>query len=173
MRLFCDKDGVLADFEHGAERVLGMPLKEFKAQFDSPEECDEAMWPRIYEDENFFRNLPPCKGAGEFLLWLQWHPVLPRPYILTACPKSNYQSVAQQKRDMIHANFGKQYHVLPMIGGRNKPLFMHAPGDVLIDDHRPNIEAWEKAGGIGILHRSWEQTKAELTRIANALVVAS
>jgi len=48
------------------------------------------------------------------------------------------------------------------LGGRNKWLFMHQPGDVLIDDFAKNIGPWDAAGGVGILHRSFAETRAAL-----------
>lgn len=51
---------------------------------------------------------------------------------------------------------------MPVMGGVNKPLFMHAPGDILIDDYRRNTTAWEMSGGRAILHRTFPETKAAL-----------
>lgn len=52
--------------------------------------------------------------------------------------------------------------VLPVMGGSNKPLFMHQAGDILIDDFRRNTEAWAAAGGRAILHRNFPDTMAQL-----------
>ena len=40
-------------------------------------------------------------------------------------------------------------------------------GSVLIDDRPKNIEAWENAGGIGIIHESAEKTIAKLKELRN------
>ena len=40
-------------------------------------------------------------------------------------------------------------------------------GFVLIDDRQRNIDAWEKAGGIGILHKSAEKTIKTLKALRN------
>lgn len=52
------------------------------------------------------------------------------------------------------------------LGGRHKPLFMHANGDVLIDDFEKNTQAWQAAGGVAILHRSFEETAAAIRALA-------
>ena len=40
-------------------------------------------------------------------------------------------------------------------------------GNVLIDDRPKNIEAWENAGGIGILHTSAKETINKLKELRN------
>ena len=40
-------------------------------------------------------------------------------------------------------------------------------GNVLIDDEPKNIEAWEDAGGIGILHTSAKETINKLKELRN------
>lgn len=167
MRLFLDLDGVMADFDAGFERAFGEPIKEFKSRYTSERDCDDAMWPMIHGQPTFFRDLPPCTGAIGFLLWLTWHGALPQPTILTACPKTNYESAARQKREWVREHLGEHLTVLPVQGGRNKPLFMHAPGDVLIDDYRRNVDAWTAEGGVGILHRNFRDTKLELQHLVN------
>lgn len=52
--------------------------------------------------------------------------------------------------------------VLPVLGGRNKALFMHAAGDVLIDDTAVNCTAWENEGGIAIHHQTFAETSRRL-----------
>lgn len=149
VNLYVDQDGVLADFDRHFPTVFGLDHRDM---------ADDDMWGRINGHESFFRDLPPCPGALEFFDSVRHlHPV-----ILTACPKTNYQSVAIQKREWIRHYLGHDVRVLPVMGGRNKPLFMHAPGDILIDDFSRNIEAWRAHGGHGILHRNWGDTHIAL-----------
>lgn len=156
-RLYLDLDGVMADFD-----------AHFPAVFDCDHRsmADDAMWERINSHNSFFRDLPPCPGALEFFRAIAHLD----PIILTACPRTNYAAVAGQKRAWVREHLGDLV-VLPVMGGRNKPLFMHAPGDVLIDDWSKNIEAWTAAGGSGILHRHFPTTLDALS-IALAPVAA-
>jgi len=39
------------------------------------------------------------------------------------------------------------------------------PNKILIDDRTENINAWKSAGGIGILFKSTEQVKNELSKL--------
>lgn len=148
-RLYLDLDGVMADFDGSFPRVFGLDHRDM---------ADDAMWKIINTHPTFFRELPPMAGAIDFMDWVR--PL--QPIVLTACPKSNYAHVASQKRDWVRAHLGADVTVLPVWGGASKPLFMHAPGDVLIDDYRRNTEAWEAAGGIAILHRGFDGTRDAL-----------
>ena len=50
---------------------------------------------------------------------------------------------------------------------KDKPMHMIAKGDILIDDHKKNIDAWNAAGGNGILFLNAHQAVAEF----NALII--
>lgn len=56
--------------------------------------------------------------------------------------------------------------------GSRKHLFMHrkhSDHQILIDDRRDNIEAWESAGGIGVLHTSGQDSIAQLKDILSKI----
>lgn len=148
-RLYLDLDGVMADFDAHFPATFGLDHRAM---------VDDAMWETINAHPSYFRDMPPCDGAKKFFDSVSWID----PIILTACPKSNYAHVARQKRAWVREHLSTNCIILPVMGGRNKGLFMHAPGDILIDDFERNIKAWELEGGVGILHRDFATTKAEL-----------
>lgn len=148
-RVYLDMDGVVADFAGHFRRVFQLDHRLIGAK---------AMWRHIHGVETFFRDIAPIPGAVEF-----FHQLAPAgPIMITACPAENYGRVAGQKREWAREILAPNVAVLPVIGGKNKALFMHQPGDLLIDDHGPNIEAWRMAGGVGILHRSFSETLSAL-----------
>ena len=149
-RLYLDLDGVMADFDANFPAVFGLDHRSM---------ADDDMWAKINSHPSFFRDMPRCPGALEFYAQIQHM----NPIILTACPKSNYAHAATQKRAWVREHLGPNITVLPVMGGRNKPLFMHAPGDVLIDDFERNCEAWHSAGGNSIQHRSFDETRFALS----------
>lgn len=152
-RLYVDLDGVLADFNRGCLQRFGWHPRQV---------TDDVLWKHLNATPDFFGTLEPCAGAIDAFHGLRWW----NPAILTACPRKLYTHVANAKRDWVHRHLGKNVTVLPVQGGRNKPLFMHAPGDILIDDHARNIAAWEDAGGIGLLHRGdWNETEGRLIEV--------
>jgi len=149
--VYVDSDGVVADFEAYYEEA-------FKHRHDSV--ADAEMWKNINAHGQFFANLPAMNGAIEGIKKIQQtHDVV----ILTACPKSDYQRAAEQKKAWFKA-IDPNLIVLPVLGGKNKYLFMQKPGDVLIDDFDKNIEPWNAAGGFGIVHKNWNDTAAILEK---------
>lgn len=148
--LYLDLDGVVAGFD-----------EYFRSYFsqDHKQMTDDKMWEMIHSHPTFFRDLPLIEGAGQFFKFLTL--LFPDVTILTACPKSNYKEVALQKRQWVYEHLG-DYAVLPVLGGKNKSLFMHKPGDILIDDFPKNIKSWIEVGGYGIYHENFDSTTYQL-----------
>lgn len=154
MKIFIDSDGVIADFE-------AHYLEKFEHAHNSV--SDEEMWKNINSYPEFFKNLPMLRGAHD-AIWT----LINNGYdveILTACPKSNYAHAAMMKKIFFLEKFGPDLRVLPVLGGKNKVLFMHQQGDILIDDFAKNIKPWREAGGIGIIHKNWKDTLEQLNNI--------
>ena len=126
--VYLDLDGVMADFESYFETAFGYLHNSVS---------DDVMWKTINSHPKFFRNLPPCNGAIEFFKSIEHLD----PIILTACPKTNYNAAALQKKEWVREHLSDTCWVLPVLGGRNKALFMHNIGDILIDDYESNIKA--------------------------------
>lgn len=151
--LYVDLDGVMADFDGAFPAVFGLDHRSL---------ADDEMWSHINGHPSFFRDLPPMAGAVDFFRSIEHL----NPVILTACPKSNYPHVAAQKRAWVREHLSASCLVLPVLGGRHKPLFMHQLGDVLIDDFGKNCEAWSEAGGVAIKHEGdWKITGLALRSI--------
>lgn len=148
-RLYLDLDGVMADFDAHFPKTFGLDHRGM---------ADDAMWATINAHPSYFFDMPMCAGAAQFYRLIKHL----SPIILTACPRSNYAHVARQKRAWVRKNLCDTAVILPVMGGRNKPLFMHAPGDILIDDFERNIDCWREEGGVGILHQDFGSTMKSL-----------
>jgi hypothetical protein len=59
-QIFLDCDGVLADFDKGAEDVLGMHPRVFEKRFNPG-----LFWKRLATTPDFFANLEPMADAFE------------------------------------------------------------------------------------------------------------
>lgn len=153
--LFLDQDGVSADFDRGVYEATGIWPWDFPS--------DDAMWDALNKIPDLFATLPVIEGFLEFYEYVR--PL--GPYILTACPNSNYKSVALQKKHWRTKNIPGNPMLLPVVGGKNKGLFMHGIGDILIDDYGRNCTAWEEFGGVAIKHEGtdFETTKHKLVEI--------
>ena len=159
-KIFLDLDGVMADFE-----------KYFQDTFNIRHDAvdDAEMWRHINSIDHFFRELPPMEGADYLYRELSRYGM--EVIALTGCPRNYYQRAALQKREWAREHIDPNMFVLPVVGGKNKFLFMHNPGDILIDDFDKNLKPWREYGGVGILHRNVEDTivdfRAEL--VANGI----
>lgn len=153
-KLYLDLDGVMADFD-----------KFFASEFGvASDKLDDAtLWKWINGHGNFFRSLPLCEGAIEFFNAVKHL----NPTILTACPKTNYTVAATQKRQWVYEHLSQDVTVIPMLGGKNKAMFMHSPGDVLIDDFEKNCIPWREHGGVAIQHKDFVTTWTALKPIFN------
>lgn len=146
MKVYLDLDGVLADFD-----------QHFKDKFGvCPQTLDDnVLWKKINSYQEFYENLPLMAGALELFNFLNENFDVT---ILTACPKSNYQKSALQKKEWVRKHLSKDINVLPVLGGKNKALFMHEEGDILIDDMAKNCQAWDDLGGKSIIHFDVQST---------------
>jgi hypothetical protein len=126
-RLFLDADGVLADFNLGARRLLGASPKEYIARHGRG-----AFWKRLAKAENFYGSLAEMADA-RLLFDAVKHL---EPTILTGRPIGSW--AAPQKVDWAAEHFPGVPIVTCM--ARDKHKHMH-PGDVLVDDREKHREA--------------------------------
>jgi hypothetical protein len=141
-RLFLDADGVLADFDQGARRLLGMRPKEYVAK-----QGRSAFWKRLAEATSFYRRL---FAAVKHL----------KPTILTGLPIGTW--AAPQKVEWAAEHFPGVPIITCM--ARDKHKHMH-PGDVLVDDREKHREAYEAAGVVFVHHQNAEDSLRQLAKI--------
>jgi len=150
-QIFLDLDGVMADFEGHFLKQFGVPHDSFN---------DAEMWKKINSVQHYFLDMEVMEGAYEFFNYLEQF----NPIILTACPRSNYQAAAIQKRQWVRKNLSQDIMILPILGGKNKAMFIHQEGDILIDDMAKNCNSWTEHGGYAIMHTDFENTKNQLEK---------
>ncbi len=138
--VFLDCDGVLADFDRGATRVLGMPPETFQERFGLKE-----FWNRLAAAPDFFADLDPLPDARELYEAVG----ACRPVILTGLPRGNWAE--PQKRRWAERHFPG----VAMIATTAALKREHCrPGDALVDDWTTHRHRWEEAGGVFIHHRN-------------------
>ena len=150
-RLFLDADGVLADFDHGAQRLLGMTPKAFIAKHGRG-----AFWRRLANARNFYGSLPEMPDA-QLLFTAVKHL---KPTILTGLPMGNW--AAPQKVEWAAEHFPGVPIITCM--ARDKHKHMHR-GDVLVDDREKHRVAYEAAGVVFVHHRNAEDSLRQLAKI--------
>jgi hypothetical protein len=150
-RLFLDCDGVLADFDRGATRVLGLPPRVYEKKHGLP-----AFWRQLQRAPDFYATLPPLPDA--FALFEAVRHL--DPIILTGLPRGDW--AAPQKVRWAAEHFPGTRIITCMAVDKRR----HAQaGDVLVDDMLRHRHLWEEAGGIFVHHRSAAESIAELRRI--------
>lgn len=157
-QLYLDCDGVLADFDAGAEAMLGMKPKAFQHRHGIG-----RMWAKLASAPDFYGTLPLMPGARRL-----FDAVRPLdPIILTGLPRGNW--AAPQKVRWAAQHFpGTRIITCMAVDKRN-----HCQaGDVLVDDSLKHRHLWEEAGGIFIHHVSVDGTLRELARIFPLVVDA-
>jgi 5'(3')-deoxyribonucleotidase len=150
-RLFLDADGVLADFDAGAQRLLGMKPKAFIGRHGRGE-----FWKRLARAPNFYGTLPEMPDA-RLLFDAVKHL---EPTILTGLPLGKW--AAPQKIEWAAEHFPGVPIITCMAADKHK--HMH-PGDVLVDDREKHRVAYEAAGVIFVHHRNAEDSLSQLAKI--------
>ncbi len=150
-KIYCDMDGVIADFERGYEELTGIDLQgEFKP-----------------EGKEFWG--PISKAGVGFWAGLKWMP--DGQQLWDYIKPFNPQLLSAPSREQ-SSRIGKHVWVKHKIPGTrlilryaNKKKELASPESILIDDRQNNIDQWEAAGGIGILHTSAANTISQLKKL--------
>lgn len=148
MQIYVDLDGVLADFDASAEKIL-QTNNIYKYEFIwGP----NKFWDGLNTNPNFFAEMEMTGDARH--LWAKI--VHLNPAILTALPRENPEHVNTQKRDWVKLKLdsinGTATRVITC-PTKDKPNYC-LPGDILIDDRAVNRDAWIAQGGTYIIHTS-------------------
>ena len=150
-RLFLDCDGVLADFDAGVERLLGMGAKEYERRHSLG-----AFWGKLAKAPDFYARLPLIADAR--LLFEAVEHL--HPTVLTGLPLGKW--AAPQKLAWVEQHFPGTPVITCM--ARDKHRFMD-PGDVLVDDRENHRATYEAHGVIFVHHRSARDSLRELAAI--------
>lgn len=176
VRIFCDMDGVLTDFDRGFKRMKLNP------HHHTPEEYEKkhgrhSIWQIVDKrKEKFWKRLPWTGDGRELWDYVERY----SPYILSTPSRSKYSK--EGKLMWIKLNLGinqkkgietpEELEAEPekrIIFSNKKELFVKTANDILIDDKKSNIEKWTAAGGTGILHDDSTDTIRLLEEIISKL----
>lgn len=156
--LYLDMDGVVADFDEYAHRILGVP--------PSGGVYPDEVWKKLANNKRIYRELVPTPYAQTLYQNCVKYCV-ERNYkwaFLTAVPKENdVKHAFQDKVKWAQKHFPG---TTVFFGPYSKDKHLHCtPGDILIDDRISNITEWREAGGIAIHHQDVTKTLIELNNL--------
>ena len=151
MQLYLDCDGVLADFDRGATKLLGMPPRTYEKRHGIA-----AFWREIARHPDFYGTLPLMPDAKELFAAVR-HLI---PVILTGLPRG---ARAAPPNIPWAAPPLTPTQIRSVMAGDKRN---HAQrGDILVDDQIKHAHLWEGAGGIFVHHRDAESTIAKLREL--------
>ena len=150
-RLFLDADGVLADFDLAARRLLGASAKDYIAAHGRG-----AFWKRLATAKNFYGSLPEMPDARRLFDAVKHL----EPTILTGLPEGKW--AAPQKVEWAAEHLPGVPIITCMAADKHE--HMH-PGDVLVDDREKHRAAYEAAGVVFIHHKNAEDSLRRLAKL--------
>jgi hypothetical protein len=143
--IFCDLDGVLADFGQGIRNL------------NIDETNTTIMWSVINNSNSFFETLPWMPKGRK--LWSQIQQY--SPIILTGIPRGSSTAVEQKIR-WCQRELGPNVQVITC-ATKDKPNYCMY-NSILIDDRIDNFNNWNKKGGKFVLYDE-EQLDSIIERI--------
>lgn len=153
-KLYCDLDGVMADFQG---RVESYGHGMFTRGKDKKK--DSLLWSIVgAKGVGFWSGLDFLEEGKELWAEIKKH----RPIILTALPRNGSIAI-QGKKEWVKNHLGPNVEVVTCMRVEKKNYA--GENSILIDDDERNIEEWEKAGGIGILYRNAKEAVQKLDKI--------
>jgi 5'(3')-deoxyribonucleotidase len=156
VRILCDVDGILADMAGKYIRLLNHQTGRRHTVEDVTEwhfercvassEENAAVW-REMNEINACYTISPYPDAKDFLASLRTRGEV----VAVTTPASTHRWCFERTQWLLNHGFA----LTEIVFTHNKALVR---GDVLIDDHPDNIQAFADAGGVGILlERPWNR----------------
>lgn len=157
--LYLDMDGVQADFftqwARWHNRKFGMSHVERYKDIGSKEQREQSIGELSAEGpefiEKFFATLPPLPGGQKLLAWLKQNKI---PFTVLSAPLRGMHppSIAGKKAWLDRYNPGASATAV-FTGDKSRLATKRGRPNVLVDDYKKYINAWNEKGGIGILYR--------------------
>ena len=169
---YLDMDGVIADWDSGAARVLGGPLREKLINGHYKNTAEE--WIKLRNEHRMYRDLPLMPHCESLVkLGRQYRDRLGWELkFLTAVPKNDDMPWAFS--DKVLWALERFPDIPVMFGPHSTDKYKHClPGDILVDDRSDNCASWIAAGGLAVHVKSHdirparEEVRFDLNRRMN------
>ena len=149
--IYCDMDSVLVDFDRGYQELTGMTTQQADAI------GGDTFWePLIQAGAKWWITLNWMPDGKQL-----WNYIKKYTPILLSAP-SKQESSRLGKRVWVKRELPDVKLILRPASQKQQYA---SPTSILIDDREKNIDQWEAAGGIGILHTSTANTIEQLKQL--------
>lgn len=172
LQIFLDLDRTIGDTDSAIEDLIGE--EDFELLLHRDQVVSNMLWKKVSDNPIFWDNIKPFPYASA--LYNKCIELCPDTFILSAYPGSfrgndinicklkkkewveKYFGTEQSSRVIVTASCEKHHYV-----DTDSPL-LH----VLIDDRADTIKLWNKFGGFGIVHRTFNDTMKALSFLSYA-----
>ena len=157
--IYCDMDGVLADFKKAAVKTTGMSINQWMNIPSSKEK-----WSKIKQNKNFWYDMPWMQGGKQLWSYISKFD----PHILSAYVEESFDpNCIPGKTEWLRKNVGMTSRSkINLVRRSEKKLFAKRGNPaILIDDYEKNIREFTQAGGVGIHHTNTSKTIAQLKKL--------
>lgn len=159
-KIYQDLDGCLVDFDAFAEQNIGFTLKDANNNKSLKKEFWKQVNIRTTNNIPFYGAMEPMPDA--FVLWSYIKKY--DPIILSATGR--VKNAHTEKLDWISRYLGEEYVDTAILTSTSAEKARYADSkSILIDDRDKSINPWIEAGGIGILHKSANDTIKRLQEL--------
>lgn len=153
-QIYCDLDGVLANFRKKCIETIGMDPDEIEKDRALKDRFWTLIRARGTSGLTVWEDLEFMPGAEELWGFITPH----KPIILTA--SGGFKNAAEEKRAWVAKMLG-DVETIVVTHSKDKSNYANEQA-ILIDDLKKSIIPWTAKGGIGILHTSADQTIEQL-----------
>jgi hypothetical protein len=157
-RIYCDMDGVLADFAKGVEKIIGKSIDQWSYGSKSEK------WDTIKSTPKFWHTLPWMNGGKELWNFISKHDT----HILSAYVEESFDpNCIPGKSHWARTNLRLSPGNINLVKRVEKQNYTKVVGipAILIDDYKKNTDQFKARGGIGILHTTTSNTIRELKKL--------
>ena len=166
--IYCDMDGVLADFDVGFKSLSGGKSAD---QFDEEGRTDD-LWKLIWNSPNngvdWWATLPKtadCDVLWKFITSLGY-PVKILSSTSSRRSKSNSAEIGKRRWLSIELSpVPKDENIILVDSSEAKQQYALGPNHILIDDLPSNIAQWRAKGGTAVEHKNATDSIMQLKRV--------
>lgn len=149
MKCYIDMDGVMADYFTAVEKMMGVEHYSHANFEEVVAKIKHHDWLYSQPRSDFFAFLDKLPNTDKLIEGVV---SIFGEYSIISTPLRGHEMPSMEGK-MAWIGYNLPIKPRSVIFTDNKAQFA-APDRILIDDYRPNVDAWKAAGGIGIKYKA-------------------